>query len=161
MTMKTVEASETAKKRKRDFIAKATQKYGEGTYSYDRCDYILSHIKVIITCPTHGDFEQTPNRHIYCNTTISCPKCKHKPEETIPRITTLPDWLHFAKDDCVISDTRVARILHISVTQLRAMVELTSRAFTFLGASQGGVVYHNLAIYKYCRVAHSLLSYSY
>ncbi len=32
-------------------------------YSYDKTIYNSAHIKCIITCPIHGDFEQTPNSH--------------------------------------------------------------------------------------------------
>lgn len=32
-------------------------------YSYEKSVYINNHTKVTITCPIHGDFEQTPNAH--------------------------------------------------------------------------------------------------
>jgi len=32
-------------------------------YSYDKTIYNGAHIKCIITCPIHGDFEQSPNSH--------------------------------------------------------------------------------------------------
>lgn len=43
-----------------------------GFYQYDKVNYINSHEKVIITCPTHGDFSQTPNAHLSGQ---GCPKC--------------------------------------------------------------------------------------
>lgn len=33
-------------------------------YQYHKTEYRLSHAKVTITCPTHGDFYQTPNDHL-------------------------------------------------------------------------------------------------
>jgi len=32
-------------------------------YDYSRVEYVKSNIKVIIICPLHGEFEQTPNNH--------------------------------------------------------------------------------------------------
>lgn len=54
-------------------------------YGYDKVDYKASLKKVIITCPIHGDFEQTPNAHLNGQ---GCPKCAASTlilEETIKR----------------------------------------------------------------------------
>lgn len=53
------------------FIEKAIQLYGD-KYTYDKCNYVKSNVKVIITCPIHGDFQVTPN-HFLGNR--GCPKC--------------------------------------------------------------------------------------
>lgn len=36
-----------------------------GRYRYDKTKYVRRDQKVIITCPVHGDFEQTPGNHLY------------------------------------------------------------------------------------------------
>lgn len=36
-----------------------------GRYIYDKTKYVKRNQKVIITCPEHGDFEQTPGNHLY------------------------------------------------------------------------------------------------
>lgn len=41
-------------------------------YDYKKCIYINNKTKVVITCPTHGDFEQTPNNHLNGK---GCPIC--------------------------------------------------------------------------------------
>ena len=41
-------------------------------YDYSKFEYINSKEKSIITCPIHGDFEQTPNAHLKGR---GCPKC--------------------------------------------------------------------------------------
>lgn len=41
-------------------------------YDYSKVVYDRSKTKVIITCPKHGDFEQTPHEHLSGN---GCPKC--------------------------------------------------------------------------------------
>jgi hypothetical protein len=54
-----------------EFINKANLVH-KNKYNYDKVIYITSKINVIITCPKHGDFKQTPNAHI-CKR--GCPIC--------------------------------------------------------------------------------------
>jgi len=42
-------------------------------YDYSKSEYINGMTKVIIICPIHGEFKQTPNKHINCGE--GCPKC--------------------------------------------------------------------------------------
>lgn len=56
------------------FIAKAKGIHGL-KYSYEKTKYIDNHKKVTITCPTHGDFEQTPANHTRKKNPQNCPKC--------------------------------------------------------------------------------------
>ena len=54
-----------------DFIKKAIETHGD-KYSYLKTAYSKAIEKVVITCPTHGDFNQTPNSHLNGR---GCPKC--------------------------------------------------------------------------------------
>lgn len=45
------------------FIEKANDVHN-GKYTYSKTNYINAKTKVTITCPEHGDFEQTPNDHL-------------------------------------------------------------------------------------------------
>lgn len=54
-----------------EFIKKARTLQG-GRYGYESTVYVSTHKKITITCPTHGDFGQTPNNHLKG---IGCPKC--------------------------------------------------------------------------------------
>lgn len=66
---------ESAKRRtcsREDFITKAILIHGD-KYNYDKLIYTNSNAKVIITCPTHGDFKQTPPNHLKHN---GCPRCR-------------------------------------------------------------------------------------
>lgn len=56
---------------KEKFIEKAKFIYGD-KYIYDKVNYINSEVKVIITCPKHGDFEITPDNFLRGH---SCPHC--------------------------------------------------------------------------------------
>lgn len=69
-----------------DFIKKAKEVHGE-KYNYEKTNYIKAKEKVIITCPIHGDFQQTPDNHLRGQ---GCPKCKQKSilETEIERILT-------------------------------------------------------------------------
>jgi hypothetical protein len=54
-----------------DFIEKSTIIHGN-KYNYDKVIYVASRDKVIITCPIHGDFTQTINKH---KGGRGCPTC--------------------------------------------------------------------------------------
>lgn len=47
----------------------------ENKYDYSKTIYKTAKTKVIIICPIHGDFEQTPNAHLNGQ---GCPKCANK-----------------------------------------------------------------------------------
>ena len=54
------------------FIRKSKLKYG-GKYDYSKVNYINNDIKVVIVCPTHGDFNQKPSNHL--SGKYGCTKC--------------------------------------------------------------------------------------
>jgi len=66
-------------------------------FDYDRVVYTGYSENVIIICPTHGEFEQTPDNHIHGE---GCPKCaclgKSKPELDLYDVVTSynPDVIH-------------------------------------------------------------------
>ena len=57
-----------------DFVQKAQTVHGK-KYSYSKVRYVRSHEKIIIVCPVHGQFEQTPADHL---TGRGCIKCRHQ-----------------------------------------------------------------------------------
>lgn len=60
---------------KDEFVARADKRH-KGFYSYEKAIYKRSYLKVVITCPEHGDFKQSPTEHI--NKGSGCPKCRPK-----------------------------------------------------------------------------------
>ncbi len=62
----------------KDFIIKSQNLFGD-KYDYKKTHYVNKSTKVTITCPIHGDWEQSPESHYK---SIGCPKCaregKHK-----------------------------------------------------------------------------------
>lgn len=59
-----------------EFIEKAKAVHSD-TYNYDFVDYINTKSKVVIVCKVHGNFLQSPNKHLsgrickYCNSILS------------------------------------------------------------------------------------------
>jgi len=62
-----------------EFISKAINVHGN-IYNYTLTDYINNYTKIIINCPSHGDFSQTPKHHLRGQ---GCPTCKKSKGETI------------------------------------------------------------------------------
>ena len=54
-----------------DFIKKCREKHGD-SYDYSIVDYINNRTNIKIICKEHGEFQQTPEKHLKCN---GCPKC--------------------------------------------------------------------------------------
>lgn len=54
-----------------EFIEKARKVHGN-KYNYSQVEYINTKTKVCIICPTHGEFWQTPNKHL---NGYGCKKC--------------------------------------------------------------------------------------
>lgn len=44
----------------------------QGFYDYSKTEYVKASEKVVMTCPIHGDFKQTPNSHLNGS---GCPLC--------------------------------------------------------------------------------------
>ena len=61
----------TKKYTNQSFIEKAKEIHGDN-FDYSKVKYTNSRTKIIITCPEHGDFEQTPSSHLQ---TVGCPGC--------------------------------------------------------------------------------------
>lgn len=54
-----------------DFMSKAALIHN-AKYNYSKTTYAHSHQKLVITCPIHGDFEQTPSDHLSGKSCSSC-----------------------------------------------------------------------------------------
>jgi hypothetical protein len=55
-----------------EFIDKAVKKFGN-KFDYSSVEYINSNSHVTIKCPKHGDYQQTPDRHLQSR--CGCPSC--------------------------------------------------------------------------------------
>jgi ssDNA-binding Zn-finger/Zn-ribbon topoisomerase 1 len=56
-----------------EFVAQGIAKYGE-KFDYSQVHYVNAWTPVLIGCPAHGPFSQTPAAHLH-NTTYGCPQC--------------------------------------------------------------------------------------
>lgn len=66
-------------KKSKDFVEKSIIKH-DGKYNYDLVVYENCRTKVTIICPVHGEFEQTPNAHLYAGS--GCEKCAREARRT-------------------------------------------------------------------------------
>ena len=63
------------KSKNKIFITKAEQIHGK-FYNYSKVEYVKAIEKVIIICPKHGEFEQSPNGHLSGKGCTKCGKIK-------------------------------------------------------------------------------------
>jgi len=66
--------SKNLQNRTSEFIQKAITKHGD-KYQYSKVEYIGGHKNVIIICPEHGEFCQSPSNHLAGK---GCMKCAYK-----------------------------------------------------------------------------------
>ena len=64
-------ALERNKSNTKEFIKKARGVHGS-KYEYNKVDYVNSYSNIIITCPIHGDFQQTPHAHLQGKSCFEC-----------------------------------------------------------------------------------------
>ncbi len=67
------------KRNKKKFIDKANEKFNN-KFDYSKVEYVNAKTKVIIICPIHGEFLQTPDKHIQSK--FGCPECSKKFKDT-------------------------------------------------------------------------------
>ena len=81
--VKEIKSLDRKVKKSRDFIERSKKIHGN-KFEYDLVVYDNCRTKVKIICPTHGEFEQTPNAHLYSGS--GCEKCAREArrKETIP-----------------------------------------------------------------------------
>lgn len=66
------------------FVSRSVELNGD-RYGYDKTKYCGPLSKLTITCGVHGDFEQTPNNHLYSGS--GCPDCGNEARWSATRMT--------------------------------------------------------------------------
>ena len=105
--------------RQENFIRKAREIHN-GFYGYDKVKYVTNRTKVIITCPEHGDFLQTPDAHLrgcgcpVCRYIKSSSKCRMSQDEFIERSANIHGGKYdYSKVEYKNTDTKVRIICPI------------------------------------------------
>ena len=80
-----LERSSKRKYTREEFIEKAREIHGN-YYDYSKVDYINSSTKVCIICPEHGEFWQTPNKHLNGQGCFECSKIMNSNESRLFRL---------------------------------------------------------------------------
>ena len=79
-----------------EFIERANEIQGEGTYDYSKVNYVNMNTEVIIICPKHGEFPQTPLNHL---SGCGCSLCNKKSKgETKVRIFLEKNNIKFERE---------------------------------------------------------------
>ena len=86
--------SDSKRKDTESFIKKARELYGD-KYDYSKTIYKGSKELLTITCPIHGDFEQTPNHHLGGE---GCPVCKQSKGERLVENILLKYHIPFKRE---------------------------------------------------------------
>jgi very-short-patch-repair endonuclease len=78
-------------------------------YSYTKTDYKNNKTKIVITCPIHGDFEQTPGNHLKGQ---GCPKCSGNIKKQTDEFILVSNKIHnnfydYSKTQYIDSKTKV------------------------------------------------------
>jgi len=94
-----------------EFVLKAREVHGD-KYDYSKVEYINNRTKVCIICPEHGEFWQTPFKHLYGQ---GCPCCcktkKMTTEEFIKKAREIhSDKYDYSKVEYKNTDTKVCII---------------------------------------------------
>jgi len=69
-----------ARRKTTDQFIKESNIIHDNKYTYEKTDYVKNQIKVIITCPVHGDFTQNPLSHLQG---CGCPNCNESKGEKL------------------------------------------------------------------------------
>ena len=86
--------------KKEVFLEKAKKIHGN-RYDYSLVEYISNKNKIKIICKEHGEFEQTPDKHI--NSKQGCPKCSVNYKLTTNDFIEKSKFIHGDKYDYSIS----------------------------------------------------------
>lgn len=98
---------------KEEFIQKAREVHGN-KYDYSKVEYVDARTPVIIGCPIHGDFKQTPESHVHgkgCHRCMGKGAFKHTKEDFIQKAREVHgDKYDYSKVEYVNAHTKVCII---------------------------------------------------
>jgi len=76
---------------KKEFVRKSKIKHGK-KYDYSNSEIVSTNKKVVIVCPNHGPFDQTPNLHM--NQGTGCPVCAKMKRGKSKSIAAATSFIH-------------------------------------------------------------------
>ena len=93
-------SSKSRIKEKDSFVSEATNIHGN-KYDYSKVEYKGTHTKICIICPIHGEFWQTPRKHLEGN---GCPRCYGNKRLTTEEFIKKATSIHGNKYDYSVSE---------------------------------------------------------
>jgi hypothetical protein len=98
---------------KEEFVEKAIKKHGDW-YDYSKVVYVDTKTKVLIICPIHGEFWQTPDNHLNGRGCPHCGKIKKTKSQTKSQEQLIKefrevhgDWYDYSKVEYINNYTKV------------------------------------------------------
>ena len=142
-----------------EFIKRANEIHNE-KYDYSKVKYVTSTIPVIITCPLHGDFYQTPHKHLCGH---GCPVCGNKNNLTEIRfyesLKTIFGNVEYQKIFPFLCDKRCVQKLDFYLPEYNIGIELNGRQHYVpvekFGGEKGFQRTRELDIIKYSKCLHN------
>lgn len=111
------------KKETSGFITDAKNVH-ENKYNYSKVDYINSHTNVIITCSTHGDFQQSPTSHL---NGCGCPYCVNKTESIVYQYLdsiNIQHYRQFSPSWLINTETGYRRRFDLLIPKYKLIIEI-------------------------------------
>lgn len=96
----------------KDFINKAKLKHGD-KYDYSLVEYITKKTKVTIICPIHGEFDQTPDKHLNGQGCYRCSKVRDTHDFIIKAAQIHNNLFDYSKVNYVNAHSKVTIICPI------------------------------------------------
>lgn len=98
-----------------EFIKKAKLVHKNDNISYDKVEYKHSKEKACLICKIHGEFYQSPNKHLYGQ---GCPKCRKNNKLNLDEFVKRANLIHgssydYSKSVYVNKTTKIKIICHI------------------------------------------------
>ena len=96
-----------------EFIEKANVRHGIGKYNYLKVKYVDAHTKIIIICPKHGKFLQTPHAHLSGH---GCPKCTDEKLSNLHKLT-LKEFIELANKTHGLGKYNYSKVKYINAKE--------------------------------------------
>lgn len=134
------------------FIEKAKNIHGN-FYDYSNVEYINFNTKVSIICPKHGEFWQSPAKHLFGQ---NCPKCKESGGESIIRTILEENNITYVQEKIIKLYKAIKVDFYVEILNKIYIIEMNGlqhyKAIEFFGGEEKFIEQskRDLALKNYC-----------
>ncbi len=123
--------------RKNDFLKQARERHG-GKYDYSKFEYKGATIRSVIICREHGEFQQSPSRHL--NSIRGCPACSNDSRRqllTAQNRRPMKEFIAKARD---VHDSKYSYDSEWNLSGNTSLMMMKSGFYTMISALWAGVL---------------------